>query len=63
MPPSEMGSEDRASNLGELPELKAEVASFLEGSLEAFRWQEQGRATRAVCVKVCRLGKVEGREV
>ena len=30
-----MESEDRASNLGELPELKVEVASFLEGSLEA----------------------------
>ena len=30
-----MGSEDRASNLGELPELKVEVASFLEGSSEA----------------------------
>ena len=34
MPPSEMGSEDGASYLGELPELKAEVASFLEGSSE-----------------------------
>ena len=34
MPPSEMESEDRASNLGEPPELKAEVASFLEGSSE-----------------------------
>ena len=29
-----MESEDRASNLGELPELKVEVASFLEGSSE-----------------------------
>ena len=34
MPPSEMESEDRASNLGKLPELKVEVASFLEGSSE-----------------------------
>ena len=34
MPPDEMESEDRASDLGELPELKAEVASFLEGSSE-----------------------------
>ena len=33
-PPSEMESEDGTSNLGEPPELKAEVASFLEGSLE-----------------------------
>ena len=35
MPPGEMESEDGVSNLGELPELKAEVASFLEGSSEA----------------------------
>ena len=35
MPPSETGSEDRASDLGELPEFKVEVASFLEGSSEA----------------------------
>ena len=34
MPPSETGSEDRTPSLGELPELKAEVASFLEGSSE-----------------------------
>ena len=34
MPPSKTESEDRASDLGEPPELKAEVASFLEGSLE-----------------------------
>ena len=35
MPSSETESEDRASDLGEPPELKAEVVSFLEGSLEA----------------------------
>ena len=35
MPPSETESEDGASNLGEPPELKVEVASFLEGSSEA----------------------------
>ena len=35
MPPSGMGCEDRASDLGEPPELKVEVASFLEGSSEA----------------------------
>ena len=35
MPPGKMESEDGTSNLGEPPELKAEVASFLEGSLEA----------------------------
>ena len=34
MPPGETESEDGASNLGELPELKVEVASFLEGSSE-----------------------------
>ena len=34
MPPGEMESEDGASDLGEPPELKAEVASFLEGSSE-----------------------------
>ena len=34
MPPGKTESEDGASNLGELPELKAEVASFLEGSSE-----------------------------
>ena len=34
MPPSEMESEDGASNLGDLPELKAEVVPFLEGSSE-----------------------------
>ena len=34
MPPGETESEDGASNLGEPLELKAEVASFLEGSLE-----------------------------
>ena len=34
MPPGEMESEDGASNLGEPLELKVEVASFLEGSLE-----------------------------
>ena len=34
MPPGETESEDGASNLGELAELKAELASFLEGSLE-----------------------------
>ena len=34
MLPGKMGSEDRASDLGEPPELKAEVASFLEGSSE-----------------------------
>ena len=34
MPPGKMESEDGASDLGELLELKAEVASFLEGSLE-----------------------------
>ena len=34
MPPGETESEDGASNLGELLELKAEVASFLEGSSE-----------------------------
>ena len=34
MPPSDMESEDGASNLGEPPELKVEVASFLEGSSE-----------------------------
>ena len=34
MPPGEMESEDRASDLGEPPELKVEVASFLEGSSE-----------------------------
>ena len=33
-PPGKMESEEGASNLGELPELKVEVASFLEGSLE-----------------------------
>ena len=34
MPPGEMESEDGATNSGELPELKVEVASFLEGSSE-----------------------------
>ena len=34
MPPSETESEDGASDLGDPPELKAEVASFLEGSSE-----------------------------
>ena len=34
MPPGEMESEDGTSNLGELPKLKAEVASFLQGSSE-----------------------------
>ena len=34
MPPGKTESEDGASNLGEPLELKAEVASFLEGSLE-----------------------------
>ena len=34
MPPGETESEDGASNLGELLQLKVEVASFLEGSLE-----------------------------
>ena len=34
MPPGEMESEDGASILGEPPELKVEVASFLEGSSE-----------------------------
>ena len=34
MPPSKTESEDGASNLREPPELKAEVASFLEGSSE-----------------------------
>ena len=34
MPPGKTESEDGASDLGELPELKAEVASFLEGSSE-----------------------------
>ena len=34
MPHGETESEDGASNLGEPPELKAEVASFLEGSSE-----------------------------
>ena len=33
MSPGETESEDGTSNLGELPKLKAEVASFLEGSL------------------------------
>ena len=32
--PSKMEPEDGASNLGELPKLKTEVASFLEGSSE-----------------------------
>ena len=34
MPPSEMEPENGASDLGDPPELKAEVASFLEGSSE-----------------------------
>ena len=34
IPPGKMESEYSASNLGELPELKAEIASFLEGSSE-----------------------------
>ena len=34
MPPSKMESEDGVSDLGELPDLKVEVASFLEGSTE-----------------------------
>ena len=34
MSPGKMEPEDRTSNLGELPKLKAEVASFLEGSSE-----------------------------
>ena len=34
MSPGKMEPEDRTSDLGELPKLKAEVASFLEGSLE-----------------------------
>ena len=34
MPPGKTESEDGASNLGEPPGLKVEVASFLEGSLE-----------------------------
>ena len=34
MPPGKVESEDGASDLGEPLELKAEVASFLEGSSE-----------------------------
>ena len=34
MLPGKTESEDGASNLGEQPELKVEVASFLEGSSE-----------------------------
>ena len=44
MPPSKMGSEDGTSNLGELPELKAEVASFLEGSSEVSDWNSEERS-------------------
>ena len=40
MPPSEMESEDRASNLGEPPELKAEVASFFRRIIGSIRWRE-----------------------
>ena len=42
MPPGETESEDGASNLGELLELKAEVASFLEGSLEMLDGKSKG---------------------
>ena len=53
MPPGKMEPEDRASNLGEPLKLKAEVASFLEGSLETSDSKSEGDATGASCVEVC----------
>ena len=51
-------------NLEELPELKAKVASFLEGSLEVLDGESEEDATQSHgCVEVCQLGKVEGGEV
>ena len=62
-PPGKTEFEDGASNLGEPPELKAEVASFLEGSLEALDGKSKEGPPELICVEVCQLGKMEGGEV
>ena len=62
MPLGKMGSKDRDSDLGEPPKLKVEVVSFLQGSSKTLEGKDED-ATRAIHVKVCQLGMMEGQEV
>ena len=63
MPPSKMESEDGASNLGELPELKVGVPSFLEGSSEVLDGESKEGTPEPSVSKFADWGKLEGGEV
>ena len=63
MPSGKEGFEGRDSDLGELPELKPAVASFLWGSPETS--DEEGKETplEPAVLRLCRMGPLEGRKV